>query len=224
MTSWSRPPAMRCSPATCRVPPQPSSVPVAAPPGCERIGHACRDPSMTLRLYQIAGCPYCRKVSRALEQLGLEYQVVEIDPDLRSEVKKISGQEKVPVLVDGDRVITDSTAILRHLVDYSSGGELLPEDSRHQALAWILEAYADDTLVPLVARSRDSQEDRAELAVHLAWLEQFLDPGGYILGDAPTLADLALHAAISGLERDGQGPPLSTELSRLCSWYGRLRS
>ena len=179
---------------------------------------------MSLRLYQIAACPYCRKVSRALDQLGLEYQVVEIDPGRRREVKKISGQEKVPVLVDGDRVIADSTAILRHLVDHSSGGELLPEDSRHQALAWILEAYADDTLVPLVARSRTNPEDETELAVHLAWLEQLLDAGGYILGDAPTLADLALHAALSGLEKDGHAPPLSTELSRLCSWYGRLRS
>lgn len=179
---------------------------------------------MSLRLYQIASCPYCRKVSRALDQLGLEYQVVEIDPDLRDEVKKISGQEKVPVLVDGDRVVADSTAILKHLVDHSSGGELLPEDSRHHALAWILEAYADDTLVPLVARSRAGGEGAAELADHLAWLEQLLDAGGYILGDAPTLADLALHAALSGLAEVGKGPPLPADLSRLSSWYGRLRS
>jgi glutathione S-transferase len=179
---------------------------------------------MSLRLYQIAACPYCRKVSRALDQLGLEYQVVEVDPDLRDEVKEISGQEKVPVLVDGDRVIADSTAILRHLVDHSRGGELLPEDSRHQALAWILEAYADDTLVPLVTLSRAGEGGGADLAIHLAWLEQLLDAGGYILGDAPTLADLALHAALSGLAEAGQGPPLPAELSRLSSWYGRMRS
>jgi len=125
--------------------------------------------------------------------------------------------------VDGDRVIADSTAILRHLVDHPRGGELLPEDSRHQALAWILEAYADDTLVPLVARRRSGGQGEDELAAHLDWLEQLLDAGGYILGDSPTLADLALHAALSGLEEVGQGPPLSAEHSRLCSWYGRLR-
>lgn len=179
---------------------------------------------MTRRLYQIAACPYCRKVSHALDQLGLEYQVVEIDPGQRHKVKKLSGQEKVPVLQDGDDVIHDSTAILRYLVEHANGEELLPEDSRHRALAWILEAYADDTLVPLVAGSLASPAGRAELDVHLAWLDQLLDAGGYILGDTPTLADLALHAPLTRLEQEGQGAPLPAELSRLCSWYGRLRS
>jgi glutaredoxin 3 len=55
-----------------------------------------------LELYELAGCPYCAKVRRKLDELGLEYEshAVPRSHAKRSEVEAISGQTGVPVLVD----------------------------------------------------------------------------------------------------------------------------
>lgn len=70
---------------------------------------------MNLRLYHFEACPYCEKVRRVLRELGLQYESLEIDPKDRSPVEEVSGQPLVPVLVDGERVVVDSTRIVEHL-------------------------------------------------------------------------------------------------------------
>jgi glutathione S-transferase len=55
-----------------------------------------------LELYELEGCPYCRKVIDKLEELDLEYEshMVPSSHSERTEVEKVSGQTGVPVLVD----------------------------------------------------------------------------------------------------------------------------
>ncbi|MHB9287544.1 glutathione S-transferase N-terminal domain-containing protein [Halobacteriales archaeon Cl-PHB] len=55
-----------------------------------------------LELYELSGCPYCTKVKTKLDQLGLDYEshIVPSSHGERTEVKEISGQTGVPVLVD----------------------------------------------------------------------------------------------------------------------------
>ena len=57
-----------------------------------------------ITLYELPGCPYCAKVIDTLEQLGLEYETVEVPSANaeRTEVKEVSGQTGVPVIVDED--------------------------------------------------------------------------------------------------------------------------
>ncbi|MFD1513072.1 glutathione S-transferase N-terminal domain-containing protein [Halomarina rubra] len=57
-----------------------------------------------LELYELEGCPYCAKVTSKLDELGLEYEshMVPRSHGERTEVKEISGQTGVPVLVDPD--------------------------------------------------------------------------------------------------------------------------
>ncbi|PSQ29903.1 hypothetical protein BRD09_05725 [Halobacteriales archaeon SW_10_68_16] len=57
-----------------------------------------------LELYELAGCPYCAKVKRKLDELGLDYEshMVPRSHGERTEVKEVSGQTGVPVLVDND--------------------------------------------------------------------------------------------------------------------------
>ena len=57
-----------------------------------------------LELYELDGCPYCAKVTRKLDELGLEYEshMVPRSHDERTEVKTVSGQTGVPVLVDNE--------------------------------------------------------------------------------------------------------------------------
>jgi glutathione S-transferase len=60
-----------------------------------------------LELYELEGCPYCAKVKRKLDELGLEYEshMVPRSHSERDEVKRVSGQTGVPVLVDPDNGI-----------------------------------------------------------------------------------------------------------------------
>ncbi|GAB7094563.1 glutathione S-transferase N-terminal domain-containing protein [Halolamina litorea] len=56
----------------------------------------------TITLYELPGCPFCRKVVDKLDELGLEYDTIEVPAShgKRTEVKDVSGQTGVPVLVD----------------------------------------------------------------------------------------------------------------------------
>ncbi|PSP79124.1 glutaredoxin [Halobacteriales archaeon QS_1_68_20] len=55
-----------------------------------------------IELYKLPGCPYCAKVERKLDELGLDYEEHEVPRSHgeRSEVEAVSGQTGVPVIVD----------------------------------------------------------------------------------------------------------------------------
>lgn len=63
---------------------------------------------MELTLYELDGCPYCETVADALDDHDIEYESVWVDAlhSERDEVKRVSGQRGVPVLVDDERGVT----------------------------------------------------------------------------------------------------------------------
>jgi len=72
---------------------------------------------MPMTLYHVHWCPECEMVRRKLAELNLPYKDVVV-PDfrpLRKEVFAISGQYYVPVLQDGDKVLSETHEILAHL-------------------------------------------------------------------------------------------------------------
>lgn len=68
------------------------------------------------------------RIRLALAHKGLAVESVWVDPADRSPVERVSGQPLVPVLVDGERVIADSTAILEHLEREHPDPPLYPAD------------------------------------------------------------------------------------------------
>jgi glutathione S-transferase len=73
-----------------------------------------------LELYEIENCSYCQAVRDTLDDLGLDYVVhpVPAEHARRDQVRAISGQTLVPVLVDTERHVVihesrDITAYLR---------------------------------------------------------------------------------------------------------------
>ncbi|TQQ83257.1 glutaredoxin [Halonotius terrestris] len=73
-----------------------------------------------LILYELPGCPYCAKVISKLDELGLEYESREVPRSHgeRTEVKEVSGQTGVPVLIDKQHDIDgmpESDDIVAHL-------------------------------------------------------------------------------------------------------------
>ena len=74
---------------------------------------------MAITLYQLDGCPWCEKVADHLDELGLDYDSVWVNAmhSERNEVKRVSGQRAVPVLVDDGRGVTmnESANIVEYL-------------------------------------------------------------------------------------------------------------
>lgn len=63
---------------------------------------------MGLVLYRLEGCPYCEVVVDELERLDLAFESVWTEGlhSRRNEVKRVSGQRQVPVLVDDEYGLT----------------------------------------------------------------------------------------------------------------------
>jgi hypothetical protein len=61
-------------------------------------------------------CP-CGAAARRLRKLGLEYRTERVPyrRSARPEIEELTKQRRVPVLVDGDEVISDSKRILQYL-------------------------------------------------------------------------------------------------------------
>ncbi|WP_435127225.1 glutaredoxin family protein [Halobaculum sp. D14] len=74
---------------------------------------------MAITLYALDGCPWCEKVHDALADNDVAYDTVWVDAlhSDRNEVKRVSGQRGVPVLVDDDRGVTmnESANILEYV-------------------------------------------------------------------------------------------------------------
>ena len=78
-----------------------------------------------MTLYHVAWCPECAVVREKLDDLGLEYEAVVV-PDfqpMRKQVYEVSGQYYVPVLKDGDTVLTETHDILAHLDEHYAKAE-----------------------------------------------------------------------------------------------------
>jgi len=74
-----------------------------------RVLYRCGTPTNVL-------CP-CGAVARRLKKLGLEYRTERVRRRraLRPEITELTGLPYVPVLVDGNEVVSDSRRILQYL-------------------------------------------------------------------------------------------------------------
>jgi glutathione S-transferase len=70
-----------------------------------------------VRLYHRWKCPWCAAARQAIENVGAEVELVEVPyrREERDEVERVSGQRRVPVLVDGGDVVVESRRVVRHL-------------------------------------------------------------------------------------------------------------
>ncbi|MGM0784118.1 MAG: glutathione S-transferase N-terminal domain-containing protein [Pseudomonadota bacterium] len=109
-------------------------------------------------LYELCGIdeglrfsPYCWRVRYALAHKGLE---AEYRPwhFTDKEALAFANHDKVPVLVDGDEVVTDSYAILRYL-DRAYPEAPLLGDGLAEARARFFKSYAERALAPAMLRT-----------------------------------------------------------------------
>jgi glutaredoxin len=70
-----------------------------------------------MKLYQAEWCPFSHRVRAKLTELGIDYEIVNVSASTknRAELEEVAGTKAIPVLVDGERVITDSSEAISYL-------------------------------------------------------------------------------------------------------------
>lgn len=187
---------------------------------------------------------FSRKVEIALAEKGLDYERVMV-PFSQAEgyfpkhpdVLAANPKGQVPVFVDDDLTLFDSTLIIEYLEDVYPDPALLPEDPVARARCRLLELTADEILLPMIVpimyrteppdpdpakqRARQAEGERAEkeIGAFYAATEKRLENKMYF-EDMFSAADIALFMDILFANRLG-GPPLDP-YPKLIAWYDRV--
>ena len=164
---------------------------------------------MKMKLYEFAPTRSIR-VRWTLQELGVDFEPIRVNllagEHRRPEFLKINPAGKIPVLVDGDLVLTESVAIVLYLADKYSYKGLIPTDfkERSQFNRWLL-FTATELEQPLWRISRHtvlypedqrlpgdvilaSQEFKAMASV----LEEHMQQRQFVVGDSVTVADFVM--------------------------------
>jgi len=164
---------------------------------------------MQMKLYEF-GPTRSIRVRWTLQELSADFEPIRVNllagENRRPEFLKINPAGKIPVLVDGDRVLTESVAIVLYLAEKYSHKGLLPAgpNERGQVNRWLLFA-ATELEQPLWRISRHTalypEEQRLAGDVILASgefkdmasvLEKHMQGRQFVAGDNVSVADLVM--------------------------------
>ena len=162
---------------------------------------------MPLKLYDMPRSGHAHRVRLLLSVLDVEYERVAVDM-LNAEHKapqylKLSPLGQVPTLVDGDIVITDSTAALVYLAKKYKATNWLPEDPAGAAAVQRWLSAASGELYRSVVQARAGRQFRREVDFERAaaeatrlfkWMQSELDQRTWLAGDHATIADIAMYS------------------------------
>jgi glutathione S-transferase len=157
-----------------------------------------------VKLYDLAGSPNNTKVRLGLAYKKIPYEKIAVDFQDREALIKVSGQPLAPVLVHGDTVLFDSSAILRYLEANFPGTPRLFSSERQimqQIEEWELfartqagegvrivfrQSQADAPDADAIRKANESIQRAASRT------EEILGRTPYLTGSAPTAADLSV--------------------------------
>lgn len=193
-----------------------------------------------MRLYSGPLSLFTAKVRIALAEKGLAYERVEVGWSLarryephHPDVLALNPKGQVPVLVDGELAVYDSTLIFEYLEDRYPEPRLYPADPAGRARCRQLEAAADEILFPHVWTLIDrglypaggAGRDEAALAGARAAIGRFCDEREKDLSDRAWLcgefgvADIATFVFLNA--GSALGAALRANQTRLQRWYER---
>ncbi len=174
---------------------------------------------MELYNYFRSSASYRVRIALALKGLDYDYKAVHLSRNEQTgeSFAGVSASRLVPLLRDGDAVLTQSLAIIEYLDETHPQPPLLPatpvERARVRALALDIACEIHPlnnlrVLRYLVKSLQVSEEDKNRWYRH--WVETGLEvverqltaqPGTYCHGDLPTVADIALVPQIFNARR-----------------------
>src|SRR4051795_11126650 len=155
--------------------------------------------------------PYVRKVLACMNLKRLDYEVDPITPFFgNDEFRRLSPLCRIPVLIDGDFSVSDSSVICAYLDEAYPGHSLFPADARVRARARWFEEFADTRLgdvfiwglfyqkiVHALVWGEPGDQERIaktlteDIPRELDYLERELPEDGFLFGDIG-LADISV--------------------------------
>ena len=199
-----------------------------------------------MKLYSGPLSLFSRKVEIALGEKGLDVERVMVPftqergyQPKHPDVLAANPKGQVPVLVDGDLTLFDSSLIFEYLEEAYPEPALLPDGAKARARCRMMELRADEVVFPHAraffyrtdpphrdAAQRRANEEagaRAEAALreHFAALDEIVRDGGLLCGKL-SYADIAMFMTIIWTQRL-KGPPLS-DYPALAAWFERLKA
>jgi glutathione S-transferase len=198
-----------------------------------------------LKLYRIPFSTNVERVALALAHKGIAVDYVDVEDADRSPVVEVSGQELVPVLVDGDLVLSDSPVILEYLEERFPEPSLYPADEPRRAevrifVEWFNHVWKRPPNL-IAAEEEKPDPDRRRIAElerritdTLPLFESLLAGRDHLFGDELTLADVVafpfLKYAVVWEEGDEHrfheilrdAMQLGDRYPRLAAWIARM--
>jgi len=179
--------------------------------------------SERMQLYNFwrSGTSHRTRIALNLKGLSYEYIAVHLGKEahLAESFKAINPQQLVPVLMDGERVLTQSPAIIEWLEENHPNPALLPADSDGRANVRALAAMVGYDVHPInnrrileYLRKNYGADDiaintwcghwiSAGFDAYEAHLANDPDRGRFSFGDSPTLADVYLIPQVESARR-----------------------
>ena len=168
---------------------------------------------MTLRLYGHPFSSYCQKVLVALyeNRTPFEFRILAPgDQQTAAEFAALWPLKKMPVLVDGDRTVVETSIIIEHLaLRYPGPVRLVPDDAQVALEIRMMDRFFDlyvmtpmqkvvfDSLRAPAERDPAGVADaRAMLDTACGWLDGVMAERRWAAGDAFSLADCAAAPAL----------------------------
>ncbi len=190
-----------------------------------------------IRLLHHPLSPFSQKVRLVLAEKDLDFELQVIDlgkgEQRSAEFRKYNPNMKVPVLIDDDVVVYESTIINEYLEEEYPSPSLMPGDSGARARVRILEDLADTAFIPrsnllaaeLAKPEGERDADRIkrlqeEMIQIVRYLDSQLTNKEYLLGEF-SLADIAF--APRALILANLGITLDDQTPNVTNWVARLR-
>ncbi len=168
-----------------------------------------------MKLYSTPLSGHGHRVEQFLRFLGLPFDYVEAQADFRksSEFLSLNPLGQIPVLVDGQLVLSDSCAILVYLAKtYASNSHWLPEDAIQSAQIqrWLAIAAGEIKYGCAIARMMqlwggDWDLVQAQHIAHciLGFMDRHLTHQKWLETEDVTIADIACYAYVAHAPEGG---------------------
>ncbi|VEB95106.1 Glutathione S-transferase GST-4.5 [Cedecea lapagei] len=163
-----------------------------------------------MKLYSFPLSGHAHRARLFISLLGLPHEIVELDlkagANKQPEYLALNPFGQVPLLDDDGTLIPDSNAILVYLAKKSGQSSWLPDDPQGAAAVqrWLSVAAGDLAFGPAAARlvtvfgaKFNPEEVIARAHVVLGRIEQHLTNREWLVGDHPTIADVAIYSYTS---------------------------
>lgn len=162
---------------------------------------------MSLQLYNMHASGHCHRVRLFLSILRIDYEEIPMSTragkSMPADYLRLNPLGQVPTLVDGDTVITDSTAALVYLAKKTGRSDWLPDDPDGAAAVqrWLSSASGELYRGPVVCRAANLFSRPADVPAAEAWakrlfdfMQQHLDGREWLVGEGATIADIAMYS------------------------------